>query len=210
MVGIIGLNKMIELLESRYLAAVCDVNGDSMCDSTDILEVLHYGTWYWGAGSEGPDINGDSQFNYGDVDAIWAAVGVEKGDINADGLINADDYAVAFKEFPELNLRATMEFYKGGEPFSDDWVKWEEAQSRYQNYDVPLDYLLGVIGVDIMEMRGEDARNPAAQAFSYNDGDVNLDGVFNSTDFIVLGQAGGISDVDTSEIVRIFQIGKYI
>ena len=200
---------MIEVLESRYLAAVCDVNNDSVCDSTDILETLHYGTWYWGAGSEGPDVNQDGVFNYGDVDAIWAAVGVEKGDINADGSINSDDYAAAFKEFPELNLRATIEFYKGNEPFSEGWVKWEEAQSSYQNYDVPVDHLLDVIGVDIMEMRGEDTRNPAAQAFSYMDGDVNQDGTFNSSDFIALGQAGGIPDVDTGEIVRIFQLGAY-
>lgn len=204
-----NIKMILEIVENRLMAAACDVNNDSVCDSTDIIETLHYGTWYWGAGSEGPDVNGDSQFNYGDVDAIWAAVGVEKGDVNVDGTINSDDYAILFKEFPELNLRSTIEFYKGNEPFSDDWVKWEEAQSRYNNYDIPVDYLLGVIGVDVMEMRGEDTRNPVAQAFSYNNGDVNLDGVFNSGDLVVLGQAGAIPDVDTGEIVRVFQLGRY-
>lgn len=205
-----NIKMILEIVENRLMAAACDVNNDSVCDSTDIIETLHYGTWYWGAGSEGPDVNGDSQFNYGDVDAIWAAVGVEKGDVNADGAVNSDDYAVLFKEFPELNLRSTIEFYKGGELFSDDWVKWEEAQSQYHHYDVPVDYLLGVIGVDVMEMRGSDERNPAAQAFSYANGDVNQDGVFNSSDLVALGQAGAIPDVDTGEIVRVFQRGEYI
>lgn len=199
----------MESLEQRYLAANCDVNSDSVCNALDIVETLRYGTYYWGIGSDGPDVNQDGFFNYGDVDAIWAAVGVEKGDVNADGQLNSDDYKLLFNEFPEVNLRATMNFYAAAEVMSDDWLKWDEAQSRYHNYDSPVDHVLDLIGVDIMSLRGEDLRNPAAQAFSYADGDVNLDGVFDSGDFIALGQAGGIPDVDTGEIVRIFQLGTY-
>ena len=39
---------------------------------------------------------------------------------------------------------------------------------------------------------------------------VNQDGVFNSSDLVALGQAGAIPDVDTGEIVRVFQRGEYI
>lgn len=198
----------MESLESRYLAS-CDVIPNGVCDVNDMVEILHQGTRYFGPGSDGFDVNSDGVFNYGDVNDVWDEAGVQKGDVNVDGQLNSEDYRLLFNEFPEVNLRVTMSFYASAEIMSDDWFKWDEAQSRYQNYDVPLDHLLDVIGVDLLSLRGDDTRNPAAQAFSYADGDVNLDGVFNSGDFIALGQAGGIPDVDTGEIVRIFQLGTY-
>lgn len=198
----------MESLESRQMAS-CDVIPNGVCGVEDLIAILHQGTHYWGPDSSGFDVNSDGVFNYGDVNDVWEEAGVQKGDVNMDGQLDNADYKILFNEFADLNLKATINFYYGAEIMSDDWLKWDEAQSRYQNYDVPLDHLLDVIGVDVFSLRGEDNRNPAAQAFSYADGDVNLDGIFDSGDFIALGQAGAIPDVDTGEIVRIFQLGTY-
>ena len=198
----------MESLESRQMAS-CDVIPNGVCGVEDLVEILHQGTRYWGPDSDGFDVNSDGIFNYGDVNDVWEEAGVQKGDVNMDGQLDNADYKILFNEFPEVNLRVIMNFYASAEIMSDDWFKWDEAQSRYQFYDSPLDNLLNAIGVDLLSLRGEDNRNPTAQAFSYADGDVNLDGVFDSGDFIALGQAGAIPDVDTGEIVRIFQLGTY-
>lgn len=219
----------VESLESRRLAVGCDFTGDSICDQADIIAALRTPNALAPASVSADNlqvlpedvatsqynVNGDNKISILDIDAIWGAFGVAAGDINLDGNVDSSDYSVFAKQFAEVLPYTAMRHWNTLAQAEGDeslhWLAANDAALAYQiAADSPVDRLLTRVGVDLLnDIRGQDDRHPSVQAFSYLDGDVNNDGHFDSSDFVKLGQDGVASDVDTGEIVRVFQLGTY-
>lgn len=196
----------IETLEARRAAAGLDVNNDGTVDTNDVEQMCSavqaeqsygFGTpWEWKSNREkGYDLNGDERINGQDVaEVIHSLGGAGLGDMNYDGVIDVQD------------LDTLWASDRGRYLF--DAVALIDDQSNGGAY---ADGNLTCQGEGVSVLRGSrfGVDHVYATEFGRRDGDVNADGKFDSSDFVYLLQHEGAANLETSEIVRIFQIGAY-
>ncbi len=166
------------------------------------------------------DINGDGAVTFKDVDDFFAVAELQPGDYNADSLVNTDDFLTLWDASPDMRALTELahaEAYAIAHPEDDmGWFVAIERQSlidlefgesiRHAGFDTMS--ALDRTGVPTLELRG-DSQDPWLSVFSLRDGDVNNDGQFNSSDLVDVASKGLASELDTGELVRIFQLGTY-
>lgn len=236
-----------EELEARRLAVGCDVTQDGACDFADLKVLIDQGfqaggsslqfDWYWFNDRDREfnfppqyipewDANGDGIYSYSDVDDWWASAGLTRGDYDADGNLDEDDFLLLWDSSPDMR---DLFSYKRLLDYANNHPEDEFAMNianDYQDYmshqyhEFILTGFFGLVhgtdtksqldrsGTPTIELRG-DNQDPLLSVFSLRDGDVNNDARFNSSDLVKVAQEGLADDLDTGELVRIFQLGTY-
>ena len=187
-----------ELLESRRPAAGLDFTGNGIVDTDDLewwcdLVADPIGVSYL---DETFDIDGNGRVENEDLDAFVAHFGTVTGDFNFDGVINAYDIELVG---PTSESAWHGRSYKSGLTVpvaNQDSSDWDRR---------------GIVAKNLSEQNGTPLRPIAVDyALAVNSvrGDFNVDGVFNSDDFVKLCQMG-CQYITTEEIVDLFIEGHY-
>ena len=166
------------------------------------------------------DVNGDGDSNFRDLDDWWSVSGVTPGDFDTDGEVDADDFLTLWDNSPDL--RDLSRFWRVlGEYDANPedpllMMQFQEVDDLlYGTYGDGIKSgrfdtasALDRTGIPNLSLRG-DNQDPLLSVFSLRDGDVSNDGRFNSSDLVKVAQEGLADDLDTGELVRIFQLGTY-
>jgi len=184
----------MESLESRRLAAGFDFNSDGVVDLIDVdqlcLQVAYRSEDF------SFDADGDGWVGLLDVNTVLESIGSKRGDLDLDGDTDSTDMLMAWQA--NSNLR------RAANPSNDvghrDAGMYSEGNFFCRDEGV-IPLRANMFDVD---------RSVAAEAFVGMNGDYNVDGVFDSSDIVQLFATGDHTDVDTSELVQLFQQGHYV
>lgn len=196
---------MFERFEDRRLAAGFDFTNNGIIDIRDVDSICFAYDNHVREGlpleffpdRQKYDVNGDGAFDIRDVDFVLSEQwGTTRGDVNLDGAVDVEDLAQVWESNPQWR-RAEDPGYQDGA---------HEAYGRYSSGNFFCDFEgirplpESLFGLD---------RGIPAEMFAYFDGDYNTDGVFDSSDIVELYTTGHAGEVETEELIAMFQMGHY-